>query len=94
MELHGLEREATRYKSTLSDVVGLASMLDIKGTSDIQRQITLAWKLKLAFDAVQYARMAAGDPIAWISALTSGIGAAVSLGSEVARQTASAESPQ
>lgn len=73
-ELEDLERriqrieiELPRTRRLLTDITTLMSLAGIKGTSDIRRQITLLYQLKAAYDAVQLSRLAAGDPLAWIS---------------------------
>ena len=68
LEMQSLQREVRSYKALLMDVASLASLLGIKDASAIRRQITLLYQLKAAYDAVQVARMAAGDPLAWLSA--------------------------
>ena len=93
-EMRAIERELVPYKRSLTDVVALASLLDIEGAADIQRQIRLVWQLKLAYDALQMARMSAGDPFAWLSFGVSAVSTAVMIGNELAREQHSSENPQ
>lgn len=64
-EMEVMKKDAQVYRSLLLDVTGLASVLGIKGASNIQRQIALMYQLKAAYDAYLLARMASGDPLAW-----------------------------
>jgi len=46
---------------------------------NVQRMITLLYQVQMAYTAVQMARMAAGDPIAWFFAGVTVVTTAVSL---------------
>lgn len=93
-DMHSFEREMRVYKNLLMDSTVLASQLGIKEASDIRRAITLLYQLKAAYDAVQLARMAAGDPLAWLGAGITVTSAAISLGNTFIREDASSEGPQ
>lgn len=67
-EMQVMKREMRTYRSMLQDVFALSDLLGLKGVSSIRQHIILLYQLKAAYDAVQLARMAAGDPLAWISA--------------------------
>lgn len=68
VEMASLTKEVTVARSLLMDVTGLMALAGIKDAREIRRYIILLYQLKAAYDAVQLARMAAGDPLAWISA--------------------------
>jgi len=93
LEMQSLQREIRSYKNLLIDVTGLASLLGIKDAASIRRYITLLYQLKAAYDAVQLARMAAGDPLAWIGAGVTVASTAIQLGNVIHEQIGS-EEPQ
>lgn len=70
-EVEQLQRELPRTRSLLIDITTMMSLAGIKSGSDIRRQIMLLYQLKAAYDAVQLARLAAGDPFAWFGAAVS-----------------------
>lgn len=76
--------EIRRLETVFSRSLGLASRLT--GSEDLrqsiavmQRAIAIANQLRLALAALQAARMAAGDPLAWAMAGVAVAGAAVSV---------------
>jgi len=77
------------YKNTLSNIIRLSRQMGLPPEIDqqaarIQRLITLLNAAIAAYRAVQIARMAAGDPIAWIQAGIEGVGLAVTVTSSIA----------
>jgi hypothetical protein len=65
--------EVRRLQTVLSRSLGLASRLtgseDLqKSIAVMQRAIAIANQLRLALAALQAARMASGDPLAWVMA--------------------------
>ena len=65
-----LEDELRRAQTVLFRTLSLASRLTgseslKEGIAEIQHTIILLNQLRLAYRAVQLARMAAGDPVAW-----------------------------
>jgi len=59
-----------------------------------QRAIIIINRLRLALRALQLARMATGDPVAWALAGISAAEVAVEIGSEVLGENAGSEGPQ
>jgi len=64
------EDDIRRLQTVLSRTLGLASRLTgdenlQRGIAAIQRYIAWLNQLRLAYRAVQLARMSAGDPLAW-----------------------------
>ena len=82
-EIQDLQREVTAYRSLLSSTLILMNRAGLKDAGEIQRMTVLLWQVVAAYQAVQAARMAAGDPTAWISAIVSAGGVAVSLEHEL-----------
>ena len=76
-EMQDMRRELRAYRNLLYDTANLATLLGVKEASDIRRMIALLIQLKAAYDAVQVARLAAGDPLAWfgvgVSVVTTGV---------------------
>lgn len=70
-EVEQLNRELPRARNLLYDVTTLMNLAGVKSASDIRRTITLLFQLKAAYDAVQIARLAAGDPFAWFGTAVS-----------------------
>ena len=93
-EMQFLQREMRSYKNLLVDVTVLATSLGIKNASDIRQMITLLYGLKAAYDAVQFARMAAGDPLAWIGAGVTVATTAINVGNVFVRDEIGSWGPQ
>jgi len=79
------ETQIRRLETVLYRTLGLINRLGLseklsQQIAEIQRQIALLNKLRLAYLAVQTARMAAGDPIAWAMAGLAVAEAGVSIG--------------
>lgn len=68
-ELHTLKVETAAYNSLLSNTLTLMGAAGLSSAADIRRMISLLYSLKAAYDMVQLARMAAGDPLAWAGAI-------------------------
>jgi len=82
-DIEDLQREMTSFKSILSNTLALMNKTNIRDVAEAQKMISLLWQVVAAYQAVQAARMAAGDPTAWFSAILSVAGATVSLESEM-----------
>lgn len=72
-EIRKTQRDMFVYKNTISDILRLSRQMGLPPEIDqqvvaIQRLITLLNATIAAYRAVQIARMAAGDPVAWIQA--------------------------
>lgn len=63
-----MERSLPRARKLLFDITTLASTMDLETDPAIRRRISLLFQVKAAYDVVQVARLAAGDPFAWIGA--------------------------
>ena len=79
------EHSLRQYETAVFRALALAKRLglpeDMVAAADyVQRQIATLRSLELAYYAVQLARMAAGDPLAWAMAGISVVSAAVSIG--------------
>jgi len=85
--------ELRKMQTILYRSLSLADRLGLANTADIRQRIALLNQLRLAYKAVQAARMAAGDPLAWALALLSVAEVAVSLGEEFTRETVGSEGP-
>lgn len=73
MDMTQATAELTKYMTTLNACLSLARRMglgeDIEdGIMAIQRMISMLYMLKAAYLAVAAARLAAGDPLAWIQA--------------------------
>jgi len=86
--------ELRKVQTVLYRSLALADRLGISNTADIRRMIALLNQLRLAYLAVQAARMAAGDPIAWALAAVSVGEVAVEVGSQFIREESGSEGPQ
>lgn len=72
-------REARSYNSIMHTTLMLMTKTGFKNAADIRRMISLLYALQAAYRAVQLARMAAGDPLAWIAAGAEAVGVTVTL---------------
>lgn len=93
-ELRVMQREIRTYRSVVSDALRIASQLGITDARSIQALIMLLMSLKAAYDAVQYARMAAGDPLAWATAGLSVLSTVIAVGGVFVRDMTGSEGPQ
>lgn len=81
-------QEVRRLQTVFYRTLGLAARLTgdenlLRGIRTMQRAITIANQLRLAYAALQVARMAAGDPLAWAMAGVSVATVVMDIGTEV-----------
>jgi len=90
--------EVRRLQTILYRSLGLARRLGGENLEQLvtvmQRTITIANRLRLALRALQLARMAAGDPLAWALAGISGVEVAIDIGDVFIREETGSEGPQ
>jgi len=86
--------EIRKAQTILYRILALHDRLGLGNTAEIRRRIALLNRLRLAYLAVQAARMGAGDPLAWLMAGLSVAEVAVEVGSEVLGENAGSEGPQ
>ena len=67
-EMALVSTELNRTNRAFYLTLNLMDRSGIKGVAQARQLITLLAQLEAAYRAVQLARMAAGDPLAWISA--------------------------
>lgn len=84
LNVEDTDKQLQKLQATLYRTLDLAQKLGMpadlsQAISIIQRQISALNELRLAILAVQAARLAAGDPVAWAFAAVSVVGATVSL---------------
>jgi hypothetical protein len=86
---------ATRkYMTVLYRTMALTDRLGLTTTAEIRERIALLNQVRLAYNAVKAARMAAGDPLAWAVAVLSVAEVGVEIGSQFIREDSGSEGPQ
>lgn len=83
-----------KYETVLYRSMALAERLGLANTAEIRQRLALLNQIRLAYLAVQAARMAAGDPLAWALAFVSVAEVAVEVGSQFVREDSGSEGPQ
>jgi len=86
--------ELRKLETVLYRSLALADRLGLANTAAIRERLAQLNQIRLAYLAVQAARMGAGDPIAWAMAGLSVAEVAVSIGSSFIRDDVSSEEPQ
>lgn len=82
-DVSSLKRDVTTCKTLFVSTLALMDRAGLKDAADIRRMIMLVQRLHMAYVALQAARMAAGDPLAWATAAVTGVTLAVDVATEI-----------
>ena len=86
--------ELRKVETVLYRSLALAEKMGLANTAEIRQRLALLNQIRLAYLAVQAARLASGDPIAWALAAVSVGEVAVNVGSLFIREEVGSEGPQ